>query len=62
MNTLEFLEKMAASTHYDASLKDILNKQAAEIKSAYHKNNPDLLKKYLGESEYVATPSDVTHV
>jgi hypothetical protein len=53
---------MAKSTHYDICLQELINSQPIDIKIAYQSNNSHLLKKYIGESEFVANPTDVAYL
>lgn len=62
MDTIKFLQLMAKSTHYDKGLYDLISNQPVEITVAYHLNDSKLLKNYLGESEFVANPTDVTYL
>jgi len=59
MDTVKFLEQLAQNAHYRIELDELINDQPNEIKEAFRTNNPEMLKKQLGDVEYLANPSDV---
>jgi hypothetical protein len=59
MNALKFLEQMAKCVHHHTGLNDLVDSQPSEVAIAYQTNNSDLLKKYFGDIECIANPSDV---
>ena len=59
MNTLLFLEQMASSVHHDNNLNKLIVMQTTKVATAYKTNDSDLLKKHLGEAEFIANSSEV---
>jgi len=59
MNTLEFLEHMAMSPQHRDGLADLISMQPLEISTAYNTNNNNLIKRFFGEAEFIANPTDV---
>ena len=62
MNKVDLLEQLADSTHHSITVGRIIKKQLSEISSAYLSNDNAQIRKYLGEGEIVANPSDVVQV
>lgn len=62
METVKFLELMAQKVHHHSELDSLINSQSKELINAYRANDNASIRKYIGESEFVANPSDVVQI